>query len=218
MLIFLVSSLVLFYFGLNYKETNTDIYYAFEIAAVISFVSGIIFIACNFKKLILYDAQRLSEKIKKMDFSVIDMSINEDELSEKLQSCGYSPVKRKFYKRTVEAEAGDGVVWLYYYAAVIESDKNIDIPKLTEKFTKGLTTLNIGYVFINENFESNLDALKNYITETIVDVDVHRYSYKKFFSPIIICNGKIYYIKAGSFISEYKKGIEEGLRVLNFDV
>ena len=38
-----------------------------------------------------------------------------------------------------------------------------------------------------------------------------------FFTPIIITDERIYYLKVGSFISEYKHGVVEGLRVLGCD-
>ena len=93
----------------------------------------------------------------------------------------------------------------------------VDIATLLEQFSKGMTTYNIGYIFVRENIDHNLDVLKNYIKETVVDVETHRYRYNKFFTPIIITDEKIYYLKVGSFISEYKHGVVEGLRVLDCD-
>ena len=91
------------------------------------------------------------------------------------------------------------------------------IATLLEQFSKGMTTYNIGYIFVRENIDHNLDVLKNYIKETVVDVETNRYRYNKFFTPIIITDEKIYYLKVGSFISEYKHGVVEGLRVLGCD-
>ena len=69
---------------------------------------------------------------------------------------------------------------------------------------------------LDKNIETNLEALKNYIKETVLDVETHRYGrFKKFFTPIIITPNKIYYLKAGSFMNEYRMALREGLHVFS---
>lgn len=210
--VLVVSTLIFLVFSL--KATNIFAFYGFTIAACISFVSALLFIILNYKKLIAYEAVRVANKIKDLDFSVIEVSINEKEIQEKVKIFGYAKTAEHFYHKKMETDVGDGIVIDHYYIALLHIEQTIDIFKCLEKFSKGMTTYNIGYIFVDENLEKNLEMIKQYIKETVVDIEIHRHGYKKFFSPIVISANKIYYLQAGSFFNEYKKGIIEGLRIL----
>ena len=45
-------------------------------------------------------------------------------------------------------------------------------------------------------------------------MEIHRYSYQKFFAPIVITGGNVYYLSAGSFYNEYRFAVAEALRIL----
>ena len=93
----------------------------------------------------------------------------------------------------------------------------MDIQDILKSFGKGMTTYNIGYIFINENVDENIEIIKNYIKATILDVKVHPYKYKKFFVPILINNNKVYYIKEkGIFMNTYQYGVVEGMRIIKY--
>ena len=79
-----------------------------------------------------------------------------------------------------------------------------------------MTTYNIAYIFIGGNIEENIEKIRNYIKETILDVKMHAYRYKNFFVPIIVTNDRVYYVEeAGIFMDTYKFGIVESVRVIN---
>lgn len=168
------------------------------------------------KKINAYDAERVKSKLKDVDFSIIEASVNENEIGEKLKDCGYTQNAEGLFHKKVEENVGDGAINVHYYAAIFQANADIDISKYVETYSKRAMSYNIGYVFVNENEERNLETLKNYIKETVVDVEMHRYRYKQFFAPIIITKDKIYYLKAGSIFSEYKDGVIEGLRILGY--
>ena len=68
-----------------------------------------------------------------------------------------------------------------------------NIQKFLEKFNKCLLTYNIGYVFLTENIDQNLEALKNYMKETVLDVETHRYGrFKKFFTAFVLIDDLVY--------------------------
>ena len=214
----LVAAPALFFWGLSLKEDSTISYYVFATVACVSLISAITFIALNHKKLIAYDSVKIKNKIQNLDFSAIEYSVTANELCEKLKTCGYAKTAENIFHRKIEDDVGDGGIAVsHYYVALLQINMTVDIATLLEQFSKGMTTYNIGYIFVKENIDHNLDMLKNYIKETVVDVETHRYRYNKFFTPIVITDEKIYYLKAGSFISEYKHGVVEGLRVLGCD-
>ncbi len=211
----LVLTLTLFLGGLFIKEHNLIAFYILIAFSCISLVFAIIFIAINYKELVNYDVKKLNKQIDNLDFSIIDISICESDLTSKLIGCGYINIKEVFHK-VVDENCGDGNIVNHYYATIHKTNELIDIQEILEQFGKGMTTYNIGYVFVNENVKENIDIIKNYIKATILDVKVHPYKYKKFFVPILINNNKVYYIKEkGIFMNTYQFGVVEGIRILN---
>ena len=213
----LAATPILFFCGLSLKEDSITSFYVLVTVACVSLISAITFIAINYKKLVAYDSVKIKNKIQNLDFATIEYSVTANELIEKLKTRGYAKIAENIFHRKIEDDVGDGIVVSHYYAALLQINTTVDIATLLEQFSKGMTTYNIGYIFIKENIDHNLDVLKNYIKETVVDVETYRYRYNNFFAPIIITDEKIYYLKVGSFISEYKHGVVEGLRVLGCD-
>ena len=213
LLLVLASSL--FFGGLFIKEHSSVAFYILIAFSCLCLIFAIIFIAINYKDLVNYDFKKLNKKIDNLDFSIIDISISESELRSKLIRDGYTNTKEIFHK-IFEENCGDGHVVNHYYATILKTNDIVDIQGLLESFNKGMTTYNIGYIFINGNVEENIEIIKNYIKETILDVKIHAYKYKNFFVPIIITNDRIYYIKEdGIFMDTYKFGVIEGVRVIN---
>jgi len=207
--VFCLTSLILLYMGLE-KNSLT-----FILAACISFIFSIVFIALNYKKLAEYEYGRIRNKVKNLDFSCIETTASQTELFEKLEIHGYKKTANGLYHKAVSGDDEISVVE-HYYVALLTSEAEINIQKFLEKFNKRLLTYNIGYVFLTENIDQNLEALKNYMKETVLDVETHRYGrFKKFFTPIIITPNKIYYLKAGSFMNEYRMALREGLHVFS---
>ena len=187
---------------------------------LLSFVflsSAIIFLVLNRKKITLYEKNKILNKIKDLDFKVLNFTLSESECINKLIMNGYRNLKNNILHKEIEENCGDGDVILNYYAKLIRVDNTVNIQQCLEGFTKGFTNYNIVYIFINGNLEHNLNLLKVYIKDTIVDVEVHRYKYKNFFVPIIISENKIFYLKGGSFISEYKTALKAGTQIFSSD-
>ena len=214
----LVAAPILFFWGLLQREDSIPSFYVLVTLACVSLILAITFIVIHYKKLVAYDAVRINNRIQSLNFSAIAYSVTANELCEKLQACGYTKTSENIFHRSIEDDVGDGgIVVSHYYAALLPIDTTVDITTLLHSFSKGMTTYNIGYLFIRENVDYNLDLLKSYIKETVVDVETHRYGYNKFFTPIVITDERIYYLKTGSFFSEYKRGVTEGLRALGCD-
>lgn len=211
-----VLTLTLFFGGLFIKEHNLIAFYILIAFSCISFVFSIIFIAINYKELVNYDIKKLNKQIDNLDFSIIDISISESDLKSKLIGYGYTNTKDIFHK-VVDENYGDGNIVNHYYATIHKTNEVMDIQDILKSFGKGMTTYNIGYIFINENVDENIEIIKNYIKATILDVKVHPYKYKKFFVPILINNNKVYYIKEkGIFMNTYQSGVVEGMRIIKY--
>ncbi|MBQ8302968.1 MAG: hypothetical protein IJX97_05465 [Clostridia bacterium] len=210
-----VLTLSLFFGGLLIRDQSLLAFYILVALSCVCLVFTIVFIAINYKKLINYDVKRLNEKIDNLDFSIIDTPICQNKIYDNLIKLGYTNEKGIFHK-VVEENCGDGGIVNHYYAIVHETDEIIDIPSILKHFRKSWTTYNIGFIFVNNNVEANVEILKKYIKETILDVKAHAYKYKIFFAPIIIANDKIYYIKeSGIFMDTYKWSVVEGIRILS---
>ena len=211
-----VLTLTLFFGGLFIKEHSLIAFYILIAFSCISFVFSIIFIAINYKELVNYDIKKLNKQIDNLDFSIIDISISESDLKSKLIGYGYTNTKDIFHK-VVDKNCGDGNIVNHYYATIHKTNEVMDIQDILKSFGKGMTTYNIGYIFINENVDENIEIIKNYIKATILDVKVHPYKYKKFFVPILINNNKVYYIKEkGIFMNTYQSGVVEGMRIIKY--
>lgn len=207
--VFCLTSLILLYMGLE-KNSLT-----FILAACISFIFSIVFIALNYKKLAEYEYGRIRNKVKNLDFSCIETTASQTELFEKLEIHGYKKTANGLYHKAVSGDDEISVVE-HYYVALLTPEAYMDIQKFLEKFHNRPLTYNIGFIFLNENIEQNLEALKSYMKETVLDVETHRYgNFKKFFTPMIITANRIYYLNAGSFMNEYRMCLREALRVFN---
>lgn len=213
----LASCPILFFVGYYFRENNISLFYILLILSFLSLASAFILIKLNYKKIISYDENRIRKKINDLDFTVIDATFTESECISRLILNGYRVLNSEILHKKVEENCGDGDIILNYYAKVITVDNDLNIQQCLDGFNKGFTEYNIGYIFIKGNVEHNLNILKEYIKDTIVDVEVHRYKYKNFFVPIIICENKIYYLKGGSFISEYKAGFKAGIEIFEFE-
>ena len=208
---------VLFFVGCYFKETNTLLFYILIILSLFSLTSAIILIISKYKKLISYEVKRIKKKINDLDFTSIETSVTKNEIINRLISNGYKFINAEILYKEVEENCGDGDIILRYCAKLITVENELNLEQCLDGFNKGLTNYNIGYVFIDGNLEENLHLLKEYIKDTIVDVEVHRYKYKNFFVPIIISENKIFYLKGGSFISEYKTALKAGTQIFSSD-
>ena len=211
----LILVLILFFVGLSFKETNEVVFCIFAAGAFLCLIAAIFFIAIKYKELIAYDERRINKMISNLDYSVMDVSIPERDLRDRLIHFGYTENKEIFHKVS-EDNCGDGIVVNNYYVTIHKMNKEIDFQKIIECYNKGMTTYNIGYVFLDENIEDNLGKTKEYIIETIKDVKMHAYNYQKFFVPIIITKDRVFYVKeAGIFMDAYMFGVIEAVRVVN---
>ena len=210
----LILTLSLFFSGLLIKDHSLVTFYILVVISCLCFVFAVVFIAINHKALVNYDTKKVNEKINNLDFSIINTPISQPEIYNKLIKLGYKNEKGIFHK-VLEENCGDGGIVNHYYAIIYEVDETLDISVILNHFSKGFTTNNIGFIFVNDNVQGNLETLKEYIKQTILDVKVHAYKYKTFFVPIIIANNKIYYIKeSGVFMDTYKCGVVEGVRII----
>lgn len=210
----LILTVSLFFSGLLLKDSYSVAFYILVGLSVIFLVFAIAFIAINYKALVNYDTEKLNKEIEKLDFSIIDTPISQTEIYSRLIDLGYKKGQGAFHK-VLEENCGDGGIVNHYYAIIHELNDVIDISEPLSLFGKGLTTYNIGFIFINNNVEKNIEILKEYIKATILDVKVHPYKYKPFFVPFLIANNKIYYIKeSGVLMDSYKFGVVEGVRII----
>ncbi|MBE6595123.1 MAG: hypothetical protein E7644_04930 [Ruminococcaceae bacterium] len=211
----LVLTMFLLFSGLFIKEQSEFAFYTFIVCSCICLIVAIIYIAINYKKLINYDINKINKKIANLNFSIFDISISESELYDKLTKCGYK-IKKGIFHKEVEENCGDGSIVNRYCVIINKTNELVDIQAILEHFSKGMTTYNIGYIFVNENIEENIEIIKKYIKATILDVKVHPYKYKHFFVPIVIANDKIYYIKeSGILMNMYGFGVVEGVHIIN---
>ena len=178
-------------------------------------IGAIFDIAVNYKKLIEYDINKLNKKIDNLDFSILDISISDSELYNKLLKGRYVSRNGILHKE-VEENCGEGSIFNHYYVIINKANELVDIQAILDNFSKGMTTYNIGYIFVNDNIEENIGIVNKYIKATLMDVKVHPYKYKKFFVPILITKDKIYYVKESSvFMDTYGFGVVEGIRIIN---
>ena len=211
----LILSLFLFFAGLFLKDNNENVFYIFVVGSCFSFISAIVLIAINYQKLVAFDVKKINKKINNLDFTVMDMPISKSELCDKLIKFGYI-YKNEIFHKVVEDNCGDGCVVSHYYVTIHQADGSIDIQSTLERFDKGMTTYNIAYIFLDNNVDENIAKIRDYIRQSILDVKVHTYKYKKFFVPIILAHNKVYYIKeSGIFMDTYGFGVVEGLHILN---
>lgn len=211
----LALSLSLFFCGLSINGHTSVAFYIFVAFSGLCFAFAIVFIAINYKALLNYEIKKSNKKISNLDFSTIDTSISQSELYNKLKEFGYKNKSGIFHK-VLEDNYGDGNIDYHYCAIIHEADEIIDVPAILEYFSKGLAIYNIGYIFVNGNVEENIKIIKEYIKSTLLDIKKHTYKYKKFFVPIVIAKGKIYYIReSGTFMNIYKHGVIEGVRIVS---
>ena len=203
--ILLVLSSTLLFIGIILKETNIYLFYIFLITSIISFISAIIFIVMNYKKLLSYDQKRISNKIENLDFSVVNININEECLISRLHRNGYRYDEKIYYKKVAGDRFDEYSYDQYYYTFILNVKDNFNYNEYLCVLDKGFNIHNIGFIFIIDNDERILKQVKEYIKNTITDTQTKSYKYKKFFVPIIILNDSVYYFeyKTGIFLTKY---------------
>ena len=212
--ILLVLTIFLFVGGLSIKSENEIAFYVFSACSCLCLIGAIFYIAVNYRKLTEYDINKLNIKIDNLDFSIVDISVSEGELYNRLLKDGYSISKGILHKE-IDENCGDGSIVNRYCVIINKANELVDIQAILENFSKGMTTYNIGYIFLNDNIEENISIIEKYIKSTMLDVKSHPYKYKKFFVPIIITKDKIYCIKESSiFMDTYGFGVVEGMRII----
>lgn len=214
--ILLVLSSTLLFIGIILKDTNIYLFYIFLITSIISFISAIIFIVMNYKKLLSYDQKRISNKIENLDFSVVNININEECLISRLHRNGYRYDEKIYYKKVAGDRFDEYSYDQYYYTFILNVKDNFNYNEYLCILDKGFNIHNIGFIFIVDNDERILKQVKEYIKNTIIDTQTNSYKYKKFFVPIIILNDSVYYFeyKTGIFLTKYGQALDEGLKIL----
>lgn len=214
--ILLVLSSTLLFIGIILKETNIYLFYILLITSIISFISAIIFIVMNYKKLLSYDQKRISNKIENLDFSVVNININEECLISRLHRNGYRYDEKIYYKKVAGDRFDEYSYDQYYYTFILNVKDNFNYNEYLCVLDKGFNIHNIGFIFIVDNDERILEQVKEYIKNTIIDTQTKSYKYKKFFVPIIILNDSVYYFeyKTGIFLTKYGQALDEGLKIL----
>lgn len=215
----LVLSPALLFIGIILKETNIYLFYILLITSIISFISAIIFIVMNYKKLLSYDQKRISNKIENLDFSVVNININEECLISRLHRNGYRYDEKIYYKKVAGDRFDEYSYDQYYYTFILNVKDNFNYNEYLCVLDKGFNIHNIGFIFIVDNDERILKQVKEYIKNTIIDTQTKSYKYKKFFVPIIILNDSIYYFeyKTGIFLTKYRQALDEGLKILGIE-
>ncbi|MBQ4570081.1 MAG: hypothetical protein IJB21_00135 [Bacilli bacterium] len=211
----LVLSSALLFTGIILKETNIYLFYILLITSIISFISAIIFIVMNYKKLLSYDQKRISNKIENLDFSVVNININEERLISRLHRNGYRYDEKIYYKKVAGDRFDEYSYDQYYYTFILNVKDNFNYNEYLCVLDKGFNIHNIGFIFIVDNNERILEQVKEYIKNTIIDTQTS-YKYEKFFVPIIILNDSVYYFeyKTGIFLTKYGQALDEGLKIL----
>lgn len=215
--ILLVLSSTLLFIGIILKEINIYLFYILLITSIISFISAIIFIVMNYKKLLSYDQKRISNKIENLDFSVVNININEECLISRLHRNGYRYDEKIYFKKVAGDRFDEYSYDQYYYTFILNVKDNFNYNEYLCVLDKGFNIHNIGFIFIVDNDERILKQVKEYIKNTITDTQTKSYKYKKFFVPIIILNDSVYYFeyKTGIFLTKYGQALDEGLKILD---
>ena len=215
--ILLVLSSTLLFISIILKETNIHLFYILLITSIIGFISAIIFIVMNYKKLLSYDQKRISNKIENLDFSVVNININEECLISRLHRNGYRYDEKIYYKKVVGDRFDEYSYDQYYYTFILNVKDNFNYNEYLCVLDKGFNIHNIGFIFIVDNDERILKQVKEYIKNTITDTQTKSYKYKKFFVPIIILNDSVYYFeyKTGIFLTKYGQALDVGLKILD---
>lgn len=207
----LIISLISFFSSLSIKEDSL-IKKILLIISLVSFVLAILIIVFNIKKFQEYDTNKISSDIENIEYKTINTSISFNECFNGLFLNGYNRLTKELFvkKSTVSPEEFDTNE---NHIKLIRIDNIINIEECLQDYSKNNN--NIALIFIENNINENLDILKEYIKETMIDVEVHIYGYKVFFAPIIITKDKIYYIKDGSIISIYRESVSVGIDFIN---
>lgn len=208
--VLLAAAFLLFSLGLMHKESTPPLFYLFASLSSAILLAAIALTAVHFKALVSYDLKRFKRKIKDLDFSVMEMPLTMAQMAERLEAHGYSQIAEHLFHKEVNNE----YTLEDCYAVLLALPDAVDIAYILEQFDRRMKTYHIGYLFVQDNADTILAALKEYIKKTVADVEIHRYSYQKFFAPIVITGSNVYYLSAGSFYNEYRFAVAEALRIL----
>ena len=207
--------LTLVFFGLTLYSVGSNfvVVYLFAAASAICLISAFLLMAVNYKKIMAYDCERISRKLKDLNYSVLQMPIDADELRGKLLADGYNELAKNLFCKLVD-DNDEHSPRRRYYVAMQQTNRVSDMMEQVSQIQKKASTYYIFFAFVTGRLAEILENLKPHIQQMIADVETHRYRYVRVYTPFIIADGSIYYFKAGSFFSAYRTGISEGLHIL----
>ncbi|MBQ9777970.1 MAG: hypothetical protein IJW22_03495 [Clostridia bacterium] len=167
----------------------------------------------NFKRMRAFEVKKIMQKIYQKfqaGFEILEMQLSVGELPSKLLKCQYKQIAHGvFQKRISDGDNGDR----YYRVLLLENVTAMDFEGWLEHFEAGWDRHNLAFLFWQDATEENMQALKEYLRQTAIQVSLHRFRCKKFYVPLVIAQGKIYYIKLPCFgvcIAEAKRILRKG--------
>ena len=206
---FFLSGLGFCVLGITFMPPNKMLLFVGIVLILLSFLVLLL----NFKRMRLFEAERITSKIDQKvqgGFEVLEMPISVDELQNKLLKCRYKQIAHSVFQKKINDGDGDD---RYYRIFLLEDIVAMDFEGWLEYFEAGWDRHNLAFLFWQDATEENMQALKEYLRQTAIQVSLHRFRCKKFYVPLVIAQGKIYYIKLpcfGTCIAEAKRILRKG--------
>lgn len=164
--------------------------------------------ALNWKKIRTYEKNRDVQKLYDEQLTVLNVFIEKEALIEKLLNNNYKKINKYQFYKIIEDNHGEVSFDWEYNVLVIDQNNGdtIYLKSYLDFIKKSSNTINLAFIFINENKEESLSILEKYIREAVKDTILHPFKYKKYIYPFIICKDNIYFLKY-SQRSHYKTGL-----------
>lgn len=212
-IVFVVTGVLLalavasFFIAIPFREDEPVLFGVFTAITYASVLGAVLMIALNYKKLVAFDLKRRADALPLTFFEVCHATLDRAELARRIVARGYTSRGEDLFSRTATV----GKDQYEYHALVAHGE--LDVVSFLSRFSHGARIVNTVF-FFTDNAAADVGAMHEYIKDTFSDIIQHRYSYEKFFVPVVIAADCIYCLKASDFYGQFAMGASEILATL----
>ena len=207
--VLLVLAVVFFFVAMPFREDEPVLFGVFTTITYSSVLGAVLMIAINYKKLVAFDLKKRAEALPATFFEVCYATLDRAELERRIAARGYTCAGENIFSRTATV----GKEQYEYHALVAETKGEVDVVSYLSHFSHGARIVNTVFLFAND-VAADLSAMHGYIKDTLSDIIQHRYSYEKFFVPVVIARDRIYCLRPDGFYGQFAMGVQEILSTL----
>jgi len=204
--ILLISAIVILSEELNHKELVPFLF----VGSGISLITCILLLSTQYRAMARYEKKAFGEKLYRTDLTVVSLGISANTLTDKILASGYQTTAPYTFERKMTVRPDSSTQHIGYQILFTDEDglrrERESLPTPPPKKTGNTLSLNLRFVFVSPT-DTAISELYRMIAET--------HSMTKIgYTPILISEDSVSFVRIGSGVQPYRQGLNEALYLL----